>query len=292
MTTSTKYFLRLATLVLVGLAFLVPALLESQRRSGGGGGGGRGGGGHVSSGSSVRQSRTASKPTPQRSSASRPTPQRSTASSRPSAPANRPSPSTRQATPSNRSTTGNQANRTNLNERNRTTNRDASRDGNRTNISGNDVRKRDVNINGDVNIDRDRDFDNVDFDNVENVHISGGEHNVWVNEGEIHVYEDYEGWKVFAGATAAIAVGTMLTRPPVGYTTVYVGPTPYYYYDNAYYTQVYSGGDVAYQVVAPPAGAIITTLPSGCAQSGPYWTCGNVYYQRSGSGYAVITNPF
>ena len=243
---SIKYSLTLAVLTFVGLGLLAPSLLDSQLR--GGGGGGKGGGSRVSSGSSVRQSRAESRPTPQRS-ASRP--------------------STGQA---NRPTTGDRSRV--ANSGNRATNIDNSR---RTNVSGNDidVRKRDVNINGDVNIGRGRDYDNV-----------------WVHEGNIHVYEDYEGWKVFAGVTTAIAIGTMLARPPTGYTTVYVGPTPYYYYNNAYYSQVYSSGEVAYQVVAPPMGVVITTLPTGCAQSGLYWTCGSVYYQRSGSGYAVIANPF
>jgi hypothetical protein len=150
---------------------------------------------------------------------------------------------------------------------------------------------RDINVNGDVNIGGDRDFDR-DFDDVENVHISGEEHNVWVNEGDIHVYEDYDGWKVLAGATAAIAVGTMIARPPVGYSTVYVGSNPYYYADNVFYSQAYSGGDVVYQVVSPPAGAIITTLPAGCHQQGGYYVCNNVYYQRGSGGYVVVTNPF
>ena len=45
-------------------------------------------------------------------------------------------------------------------------------------------------------------------------------------------------------------------------------------------------------VVAPPAGAIITTLPGGCttvARNGvSYSQCGTTYYQRVSSGYQVV----
>jgi hypothetical protein len=59
-----------------------------------------------------------------------------------------------------------------------------------------------------------------------------------------------------------------------------------------FYTRVVSGGATSYQVVAPPAGAIIPTLPKGCAaaQVGAvtYQKCGATYYQRVGSGYQVV----
>jgi hypothetical protein len=65
-------------------------------------------------------------------------------------------------------------------------------------------------------------------------------------------YEDYEAWRAIAGVGAAIAVGTMLARPPTAATTVVVAGTTYWHYQNTYYARVYSGGNVAYQVVAPP----------------------------------------
>lgn len=65
-------------------------------------------------------------------------------------------------------------------------------------------------------------------------------------------YEDYEAWRAIAGVGAAIAVGTMLARPPTAATTVVIGGTTYWRYQNTYYMRVYSGGSVAYQVVAPP----------------------------------------
>jgi len=65
-------------------------------------------------------------------------------------------------------------------------------------------------------------------------------------------YEDYEAWRAVAGVSAAIAIGTMLARPPSAATTVVVNGTTYWVYQNTYYMRVYSGGNVAYQVVAPP----------------------------------------
>src|SRR5262245_44807222 len=105
-------------------------------------------------------------------------------------------------------------------------------------------------------------------------------------------YESYEAWRAVAGVTTAIAVGTMLARPPRAAVTVTVAGSSYWYADGAYYTRVMSGGSVAYQVVGPPAGAIITTLPVGCRSvrvgNVAYSQCGATYYQRVGAGYQVV----
>jgi hypothetical protein len=105
-------------------------------------------------------------------------------------------------------------------------------------------------------------------------------------------YESYEGWKVAAGVGAAIAVGTMLARPPQAAVTVAVGGSSYWYADGAYYTRVMSGGSMVYQVVTPPVGVIIPTLPAHCTSvrvgGVAYSQCGSTYYQRMGSGYQVV----
>ena len=105
-------------------------------------------------------------------------------------------------------------------------------------------------------------------------------------------YESYEGWRVAAGVGAAIAVGTMLARPPTAAVTVSVGSSSYWYADGAYYTRVMSGGAVVYQVVSPPVGIIIPTLPIGCSSvrvgGVAYSQCGPTYYQRVGTGYRVV----
>jgi hypothetical protein len=105
-------------------------------------------------------------------------------------------------------------------------------------------------------------------------------------------YESYEGWRAVAGVGAAIAVGTMLARPPAAAVTVTVGGSSYWYADGAYYTRVVSGGSMAYQVVTPPVGAVIATLPAGCTSvrvgGVAYSQCGPTYYQRAGGGYRVV----
>jgi hypothetical protein len=111
--------------------------------------------------------------------------------------------------------------------------------------------------------------------------VVGGEH-----------YESYEGWKVAAGVATGIAVGTMLARPPTASVTVVTGGTNYMYADGAYYEQVLYGGEVSYQVVPAPAGAIITTLPGGCTTTVmggvSVQQCGSTYYKRVSNGYQVV----
>jgi Family of unknown function (DUF6515) len=105
-------------------------------------------------------------------------------------------------------------------------------------------------------------------------------------------YESYEGWRAVAGVATGIAIGTMLARPPTAATTVVVSGTSYYYHDGAYYQQVMYSGQPSYQVVAAPAGAIITTLPAGCTSvrrgNVTYSQCGSTYYQRVSNGYQVV----
>ncbi len=66
----------------------------------------------------------------------------------------------------------------------------------------------------------------------------------------------------------------------------------YYYHDNVYYTRVMNGESVVYQVVEPPPGAIITTLPAGCttvqAGGATYSQCGPTHYTRVSNGYQVV----
>ena len=58
------------------------------------------------------------------------------------------------------------------------------------------------------------------------------------------------------------------------------------------YTKVMSSGAVVYQVVEPPAGAIITTLPAGCKSvrvgNAAYSQCGATYYTKVSTGYQVV----
>jgi len=105
-------------------------------------------------------------------------------------------------------------------------------------------------------------------------------------------YESYEGWKIAAGVCVGIAIGTMLARPPKTTTTVVVSEATYYYADGAYYTRVMSEGTMVYQVVAAPAGAVITTLPAGCTAANVggkvYTQCGTTHYEKVSNGYRVV----
>jgi hypothetical protein len=105
-------------------------------------------------------------------------------------------------------------------------------------------------------------------------------------------YESYEAWRAVAGVGAAIAVGTMLARPPRAAVTVAYGGSSYWYEGGTYYTRVISGGAPVYQVVAPPAGIIIATLPASCRSvrvgGVAYSQCGPTYYQRVSTGYRVV----
>lgn len=114
--------------------------------------------------------------------------------------------------------------------------------------------------------------------------------------GGVVVYEDNDAWRtaagVAAGVAAGIAIGTLLAKPPAQAAPVVVSNTTYYYDSGTFYTKAMHEGQVVYEVVAPPPGAVITTLPAGCqsVKSGgvTYSQCGTTYYQRVSSGYQVV----
>jgi len=107
-----------------------------------------------------------------------------------------------------------------------------------------------------------------------------------------HRYETYEAWKVVAGVGAAIAVGTMLAKPPKAAAPVSASGSTFYYDNGTYYTRVISDGATVYQVVEPPAGVVITTLPAGCSPVNvggvAYSKCGATHYQKVSAGYQVV----
>jgi hypothetical protein len=112
-------------------------------------------------------------------------------------------------------------------------------------------------------------------------------------------HNDYEGAGVagfVAGAMTAAVIGSMVAAPPPAATTVVVQDHRYYYSDQVFYEPVYHGGTVAYQVVAPPPGAVVPVLPAGCTaqQVGPtvYQVCSGVYYVPVATGgYQIVTPP-
>nr|WP_320192246.1 DUF6515 family protein [uncultured Desulfobacter sp.] len=65
-------------------------------------------------------------------------------------------------------------------------------------------------------------------------------------------YRDYRAWRLFAGVTAVIAIGTILAYPPPASRTIVVYDRTYYVHDNVYYEPVLNSGQVMYQVVPSP----------------------------------------
>jgi hypothetical protein len=204
------------------------------------------------------------------------------------------------------------ANRSNNYNRNTNTNRNVNNStnvnrnvNNNTNVNRNNVNVNNVNVNRNVNV-------NSGYYGRPGGVVAGEEGAVAVGrrgavavgeEGFVgvgryggvvagEVYDSYEGWRVAAGVATGIAVGTMLARPPTTSVTVVTGGTNYMYADGAYYEQVMYGGEVTYRVVTAPAGAIITTLPAGCASTVvggvAVSQCGSTYYQRVSNGYKVV----
>ena len=65
-------------------------------------------------------------------------------------------------------------------------------------------------------------------------------------------YKDYRAWRLIAGVTAVIAIGTILAYPPPESRTVVVHDRTYYVHDNVYYEPVFNSGQVMYKVVPSP----------------------------------------
>jgi len=68
-------------------------------------------------------------------------------------------------------------------------------------------------------------------------------------------YDEYE----YAGTAAAVVVDAAVTAPPSWTlpctpTAVVIGATTYYQCGSTWYIQAYSGGEVVYTIVNPPAG--------------------------------------
>ena len=114
--------------------------------------------------------------------------------------------------------------------------------------------------------------------------------------GGVVVYEDNDAWRTAAGVAVgvagAIAIGTLLAKPPAQAAPVVVSNTTYYYDNGTFYTKAMHEGEVVYEVVAPPPGAVITTLPAGCTSvnsgGATYSQCGTTHYQKVSSGYQVV----
>jgi hypothetical protein len=101
------------------------------------------------------------------------------------------------------------------------------------------------------------------------------------------------GWGA-AGLATGLAIGSAVKQPPPYYSNVYVGGVPYMYSDGVYLSPQ-SG---SYVVVAPPNGAVVSYLPSGCQalnqNGGQYFSCSGVvyqpFYQNGNVAYQVVSS--
>ncbi len=75
--------------------------------------------------------------------------------------------------------------------------------------------------------------------------------------------------------------GLRINLLPFGYSRIYVGPNPYYYYEGVYYRPYANGG---YQVVAPPLHATVKNLPANARvtviDGQKYYQVGGTFYQE------------
>ena len=78
---------------------------------------------------------------------------------------------------------------------------------------------------------------------------------------------------------------------PVGYISLMVGGSPYYYDDGLYYQQAADG----YQEVYPPVGADVPELPDGAvaidAGNQTYYYAGGAFYVQQDGGYVIAPTP-
>jgi Family of unknown function (DUF6515) len=103
-----------------------------------------------------------------------------------------------------------------------------------------------------------------------------------------------EGYYPTTYISATIPMGTIVESIPSSAVPTRVRNTTYYYDSsyNLFFMQVFDAGAIIYQVIPPPLGAVVTTLPAGCLfqymNGKPVSICGSTYYQQVAGGYEVI----
>jgi len=83
------------------------------------------------------------------------------------------------------------------------------------------------------------------------------------------------------------AIGFRVSFLPYGFLTFNTGWGPYYYYDGFFY-RPYANTQTQteqYEVVDPPMGVVVPTLPSGAKQ---VKIDGNIYYKKNGTFYQEV----
>ncbi|MDB6031994.1 MAG: putative lipoprotein [Verrucomicrobiales bacterium] len=101
---------------------------------------------------------------------------------------------------------------------------------------------------------------------------------------DVDVDRGHHFWGGFIG-------GALVASLPIGYETLMLNGSPYYYYDGIYYQPQPTG----YQEVYPPVGAAITEPPDGAvpvaAGNNVYYFAGGAFYLQQGSQFVVASPP-
>jgi len=109
--------------------------------------------------------------------------------------------------------------------------------------------------------------------------IGDDHHDHWAHHDGYYGWHDHPHW------------GYRYHYLPDGYFSLWVGGLRYYYYDGLYYS--YVGGD--YVVVAPPVGAVVSTIPSDfqpvVVNGMTYYVSSGTYYIYTPHGYRVVSAP-
>ncbi len=91
-----------------------------------------------------------------------------------------------------------------------------------------------------------------------------------------------------------LSIGAILESIPSTAVPVMVKSTTYYYDSsyNLFFMQVFDGGVIVYQIIPPPLGVVVTTLPTGCLfqyiNGKSISVCGNTSFQQVAGGYQVV----
>ncbi len=106
-------------------------------------------------------------------------------------------------------------------------------------------------------------------------------------------YYDNSAYGAMAPQGALIPIGTVLQYIPSTAIPIMVGRNRYYYDSNVFFSEVFDGGAIVYQVVPAPVGAVVSVLPlQGCfarTYNGRSVTvCGNNVYMQVAGGYQVM----
>lgn len=95
------------------------------------------------------------------------------------------------------------------------------------------------------------------------------------------------------GELTGLTLGSSISALPRRHDTIMVEGTPYYYSNGVY--MIRQNASIAYTLVPPPPGAIVSYLPNACApvylESQIYQDCSGAFYLQLDKGWQVVQPP-